>query len=1030
MTASLHLIVIGNGMAAGAVLEELVKQPERPAITVFGAESHGNYNRILLSDVLACAKTFDETMLNRREWYAEHGVALQAGVAIRAIDPAQREVVTQAGDRHHYDRLLLATGSTPFLPPIEGLGREGIFCFRNIDDTERMIAWAARHDQAVVVGGGLLGLEAARGLTNRGMVVTVVHLMSHLMEQQLDAMAGAILKEEIEKQGITARLNCTVQEVLGDGRVEAVRLSDGTVLPADMVVITAGIRPNVQLAREAGLAVQRGILVDDRLHTSQPDVYAVGECIEHRGKTYGLVAPILEQAKVVADAIIGGTTRSYAGSITATTLKVAGIHLTSMGDCLGKEAGAEELVHLDTGRGIYKKLVIRADRIVGAIFLGDGEGSREAQELMASRRDISAVRHSLLMGDGNSEQQRSPVALPDTSLICNCHAVTKGEIVGAIRDKRCATREQVAECTRATTGCGSCVPLVEQLLMAVLEGSTPAGLAASAPIAAAPPNKIEIWKKEKDGLDMMEEIDRYAREGWEAISEADVQRLKWYGLFLRTPTPGRFMIRVRIPNGIATAAQFRLFADISERFGKGFADLTTRQQIQLRNMRIEHVPEIFTLLRSVGLTSLQTGMDNIRNVMGCPVTGLSPTELIDTAPIVRQLTDLFVGNRDYSNLPRKFNAAITGCRENCLHAESQDLALIPATREIDGQPVAGFNLLAGGKMGSGGFRAARPLDLFVGPDDAAAVCAAIIVIYRDHGPRASRTKSRLSFLIEEWGVARFRAAVEERVGRPLARAGNDARDPRKKTDHVGAFRQKQPGLNYVGLQVPVGRITAAQMVEVARLAEQYGSGEIRLTPGQSLIVPNVPDQRLGALVSEPLPSRELTYNPSEVMRGLVSCTGIEYCGLAVIETKQRALRIARKLEQTVGKTKPVEIHWSGCPAGCGNHLLSDIGLLGKRAKAVKPDGSQEVVDAVDIFVGGRSGPNARPGVKLFEDVPCDRLHEVMEGLVRYVARDKSVDVLKGELISLPMAAGLTPASPEAELGESPATHQTMGEDNG
>jgi len=997
-------------MAGAATMEEIVKRTPRPVITVFGGEPHVNYNRILLSDVLACSKTFEEIYLNSRRWYEENSIRLKEGNWVTGIDLGRKKVIASDGS-YEFDQLLIATGSVPFIPPIPGRDRKGVFTFRNIEDTESMIGWAADHYRAVVIGGGLLGLEAARGLTNRGMAVTVVHLMGHLMEQQLDERAGAILKTEIEKMGIAVRLGCTVEEILGEESVRSVRLTTGDRIEADLVLITAGIRPNGVLAKAAGLAVNRGILVNDRMETSHPGVYAVGECIEHQGKTYGLVGPALEQAKVAAEALTGEGNRIYRGSVSSTALKVAGIRLTSMGDFLGKEEGSEELVYMDAGAATYKKLIIRNKRVVGAIFLGDDGGSREVREMIQTNRDISSERSRLLTGA--SEKPENTASLPDTAIICNCHSVTKAEIVGAIREKNCKTRDGIAECTKATTGCGGCADQVDQILESVLDESTEGVPAAARTPRVSPTstNKIEGWKKEKDGLDVLEDLHRYAREGWEKITEADVQRLKWYGLFLRTPTPGLFMIRVRIPNGIARAEQFRVFAEISKRFGKGFADLTTRQQLQLRNMRIEQVPEIFERLRSVGLTSLQTGMDSIRNVMGCPVTGLSPTDWIDTAPIVHQFNDHLIGNRSYTNLPRKFNIAIIGCRENCTHADSQDIALIPASKEIDGQSVPGFNLLVGGKMGSGGFRAARPLDLFVRPDEAVEVLDVLTFIFRDHGPRENRNKARLAFLVDEWGTARLRKELENRLGRPYPHAGKDERDPRRKTDHIGVYRQRQPGLNYVGLAVPVGRMTSEQMSEAARLSEAYGTGEIRLTHGQNLILPNVPDGLLGKLIQEESLLKELRYNPSEVMRGLVSCTGIEYCGLAVIETKNRALQIARNLERDVATEKPVSIHWSGCPAGCGNHLISDIGLQGKRAKVTKADGTSEVVDAVDVYVGGRDGLRAQAGTKVLEDVPCDQLPEVMKGLIRYAARDKGVEIHKSEIPSLSAFANIQTAQP-------------------
>ena len=491
-------------------------------------------------------------------------------------------------------------------------------------------------------------------------------------------------------------------------------------------------------------------------------------------------------------------------------------------------------------------------------------------------------------------------------------------------------------------------------------------------------NKIEEYKTEKDGLDVLQDVPRYAAEGWEAITEGDKERLKWTGVFFRRQTPGHFMMRVRIPNGITTATQLRTLAEISGEFGKGFADITTRQQIQLRWFTINNVPEIWQRLNSVGLITLQTGMDNIRNVVGCPVAGLTPNELFDASPVVREFTQMFLGNKAYTNLPRKFNVTITACKEACTHAEGQDIALTPAMKESGGGEIKGFNVAVGGKMGSGGYRLASPLDLFVTPEQAAAVCSHIVLIFRDHGARELRTKARLAFLIDNWGVERFRHELERRADRPLLSAGKDQRSV-KHTDHVGIFRQKQPGLNYVGLAVPVGRITAEQMLQVADLAENYGSGQIRLTVGQNIIIPNVPDNKIGNLTAEPV-LQYLRYDPSEVMRGLVSCTGMDYCHFALIETKGWALKTARVLEAKLGKTQPLRMHWSGCPAGCGNHSVADIGLLGKNIKI-----NGEVVEAVDVFAGGDAGCEPNPPIKIMEDVPCEDLPTVVAGLVKHGA---------------------------------------------
>jgi ferredoxin-nitrite reductase len=489
-------------------------------------------------------------------------------------------------------------------------------------------------------------------------------------------------------------------------------------------------------------------------------------------------------------------------------------------------------------------------------------------------------------------------------------------------------------------------------------------------------NKIERYKAEKDGLDVVSEVPRLAQEGWQAIDDGDRERLKWAGIFFRRQTPGRFMMRVRISNGITNASQLRTLAEITSEFGVGYADITTRQQIQLRGFGIDRVPAIWERLEAVGLVSLQTGMDNVRNVVGCPVAGLTSGELFDASPIAQHYTDTFLRNKAYSNLPRKFNVVITGCTEQCAHAETQDLALTPAVRAIDGEEVKGFNVLVGGKMGSGGYRVASPLDVFVPRDDAVELCCHVTLIFRDYGSRAARTKARLAFLVEEWGVAKFRAELERRIGRSLLTAGVDKRAATA-TDHLGIVKQKQRGLNYVGLAVPVGRIKDSDLNEFARLAEVYGNGAVRLTTAQNVIIPNVPDDKLSALIAEPL-LREFQPNPPGVVRGLVSCTGIDYCHFALIETKELAVKTAQALQQKIPADKLLTMHWSGCPAGCGNHSAADIGLLGKN---VRIDG--EVVDAVDVFVGGKSGPNARPGAKVLEDVPCDQLPQVLERVIPY-----------------------------------------------
>jgi ferredoxin-nitrite reductase len=487
-------------------------------------------------------------------------------------------------------------------------------------------------------------------------------------------------------------------------------------------------------------------------------------------------------------------------------------------------------------------------------------------------------------------------------------------------------------------------------------------------------NKIEEYKKEKDGLEVLNDLPRYTREGWEAITDGDRERLKWLGVFFRRQTPGHFMMRIRISKGISNSVQLRNIAEIGQEFGKGFIDITTRQQIQLRWFKINQVMEIWDRLQSVGLLSLQTGMDNIRNVVGCPVAGITPNELFDAAPVAAQFTNAFLGNQEYTNLPRKFNVAITGCLENCIHTATQDIALTPAIKEIGGTTLQGFNVAVGGKQGSGGFRPASSLDVFVPPDEAAELCRQITLAFRDHGFREARNKARLAFLIDAWGVERFRQEVERRVGHPLLGAGKDSGWD-ERTDHIGIFPQKQPGLNYAGLAVPVGRISTDQLLEAARLADIYGNGEMRLTISQNLIIPNISDENLTAFQVEPL-LQELRHDSSEVMRGLVSCTGIDYCHFALIDTKGLATQAAHYLEKRLGHTGPLTIHWSGCPNACGNHAVADIGLLGKKVKI-----NGKIVDAVDVFLGEKLAATAGPSVKSLENVPCDQLPQFLEQIL-------------------------------------------------
>ena len=399
------LAVIGNGMAGMRTVEELLKlAPDMYDITVFGAEPHGNYNRILLSPVLAGEKTVDDIILNTRDWYAQNGIRLHAGDPVVSIDRRRRIVRSQSGVEVGYDRLLLATGSKPFLIPVPGHDLPGVIAFRDIQDVETMLAAARSHRHAVVIGGGLLGLEAANGLMRQGMSVTVVHVMDSLMERQLDRSASALLQQALERKGLRFLLRANTAEIVGPERVSAVRFDDGTEIPADLVVMTAGVRPNIDLAKQAGLHCERAIVVDDTLQTYDPRVYAVGECVQHRTATFGLVAPIWDQARVCGAHLAGAGHRRYVQRATATKLKVTGVELYSAGDFIGGP-DSEDLVLRDPRRGVYKRLVIEDNRVVGAVLYGDVKEGAWYFELIQNRTDISSLRSQLLFGKALCETQ-------------------------------------------------------------------------------------------------------------------------------------------------------------------------------------------------------------------------------------------------------------------------------------------------------------------------------------------------------------------------------------------------------------------------------------------------------------------------------------------------------------------------------------------------------------------------------------------------------------------------------------------------
>ena len=496
-------------------------------------------------------------------------------------------------------------------------------------------------------------------------------------------------------------------------------------------------------------------------------------------------------------------------------------------------------------------------------------------------------------------------------------------------------------------------------------------------------NKVEKVKAAKDGLDVKNELEYFAKIGWEAVDKADLEtRLKWLGIFYRPVTPGQFMIRMRVPNGVVSSEQMRVLAAGIERYGDdGTADITTRQNIQLRGVRLEDVPDLFQKFKEVNLTSIQSGMDNVRNLTGSPVAGIDPEELVDTRQMNQKVQDMITnngeGNYAFTNLPRKFNIAIEGGRDNSIHAELNDLAFIPAYK--DG--VIGFNVLVGGYLSAQRCAESIPMGVWIPAEDEDVVelSRAVLTVYTENGGkeglRASRPKARMMWLIETWGMEKFRAEIEKEFGKPLASAAEEDEITQDKKDHLGVHPQKQSGYSYVGLHVPMGRLDAETMFELARLAEVYGNGEIRLTVEQNAIIPYIADENVETFLTEPL-LEKFTINPNTLSRSVISCTGARYCNFAIIETKQRAWKLAQELDAELNLPNRVRLHWTGCPNSCGQPQAGDIGLMGTK---VRKDG--QAVEGAKIFAGGKVGQGAELGTMIDKGVACDDLKVTLRNLL-------------------------------------------------
>jgi nitrite reductase (NADH) large subunit len=701
----LKLVVVGNGMAGMRAVEELLElAPDLYEITVFGAEPHPNYNRILLSPVLAGEQTIQDIVLNPLDWYAANNIKLHTGKQVTQINRAKCEVVAADGTTESYDRLLLATGSNPFILPLPGKDLPGVISYRDIADTQAMIDAARQYKHAVVIGGGLLGLEAANGLKLRGMNVTVVHVMPWLMERQLDDVAGGLLRHSLQDRGIQFKMQANTEAIVaGDashncGRVAAVKFKDGTQVPADLVVMAVGIRPNTALAESAGLHVNRGIVVNDTMQTFDPKIYAVGECVSHRGVAYGLVAPLFEQAKVAANHLAQMGIGRYSGSVTSTKLKVTGIDLFSAGSFMGGE-GFEEITLNDPLGGVYKKLVIKDDKLVGACMYGDTVDGSWYFKLLREGKNIKDIRDKLMfgeaainnnIGDVGHQGNLKAASMADDAEVCGCNGVCKGKIVKTIREKGLFTLEEVRKHTKASASCGSCTGLVEQILMFTAGGDYSAAPKKKAICGCTEHSHQEVREAIRDNKLLTKEavfefmqwrtpngcatcrpaVNYYLISAWPKEAQDDPQsRYINERAHANIQKDGTFSVIPRMWGGETNAGELRRIADVVDKFKIPTVKVTGGQRIDLLGVKKEDLHQVW---KELDMPSGHAYAKALRTVKTCVGAEWCRFGTQDSTQMGKDL-ELALW-RMYA--PHKVKLAVSGCPRNCAEAGIKDVGVI------------------------------------------------------------------------------------------------------------------------------------------------------------------------------------------------------------------------------------------------------------------------------------------------------------------------------------------------------------------
>ncbi|WP_088104916.1 nitrite reductase large subunit NirB [Halalkalibacter urbisdiaboli] len=598
------LVIIGNGMAGARCAEEIIKhKPEAFDVMIFGSEPHVNYNRILLSSVLQGSTTLDDIIINSQEWYEKNKITLCSGETVTIIDRENNTIITDKGNKVQYDKLIIATGSNPFIIPLPGHDKEGVIAFRTIEDCEKLIQTSKKYKKAAVIGGGLLGLEAARGLLHLGMEVNVVHICDTLMERQLDFTASKMLQKELEQQGMNFLLEKATEEIVGGTRVEGLRFKDGSEVEADLVIMAVGVRPNIKLASEAGLETNRAIIVNDYMQTSDPDIYAVGECVEHRNVVYGLVKPLYEQGKELAKHICQIDSKGYQGSLLATQLKISGVDVFSVGQ-FQEDDTTQSLTVYDGLEGIYKKLVFREERAIGAVLFGDTRAGTKLIDLISKQEKAELVKELVINQACVEENQVASMGLGE--IVCNCNSVTKGTIIEAVQMDGLSTVEEIKQCTKASGSCGSCKPLVGDLL-AYIQSDDFNEHIKEEPLCSCtsmPENQVveEIQLKQLQSIkEIRETLDWNQKDGCSVCSAAltyylgmiysnsDFQQEPLVDLYKNATaqSDGSYTVFPQMNGGATTAQQLRKIADVIENYGIPHVSLTKRQRMSLMGVRKE-----------------------------------------------------------------------------------------------------------------------------------------------------------------------------------------------------------------------------------------------------------------------------------------------------------------------------------------------------------------------------------------------------------------------------------------------------------